>query len=392
MQQCKAPRTAWQRRLIPSVNIQIQWRDFTMKILMVATCVLMFCFLSPQAWAQNCKPDVSREDKISKERIDIWLQSLFSTGFGSSLMSTSEVDITATVGRYGTINAVNIQIQKREESATNAAFESAYRGAVGKPFYFGFKNGDPVAFVVTSIGNNAKVQQGLFSAKGVTTVVLSAVVQDNELATLRNALTSRQIDAFRIVLSGDVRIEKSVNEKNGKKLMEKFSCFYQSLDKRGIELSAASPQSQLVQPASPSDSSVPGKYVRKDRGSDYIELNPDGTFSLQQDGKGYRGNYKVQADTITIQVPNSWEGKARISGNTMVDSYGRVWEKQAEPQKASSQLTIDQIIQMVAAKLPDDIIIKIIQNSGSKFDLTPEALIKLKTAGVSDAVIRAMTR
>lgn len=47
---------------------------------------------------------------------------------------------------------------------------------------------------------------------------------------------------------------------------------------------------------------------------------------------------------------------------------------------------------MVAAKLPDDIIITTIQNSGSKFDLTPDALIKLKAAGVSDAAIRAMTR
>ena len=107
-------------------------------------------------------------------------------------MRTSEISVFATVGRYGTLNAVKIEIQKREESATNAAFESAYRGAVGKQFYFGFKNGDPVAFVVTEVGNEAKVQQGLFSAKGVTTVVLSAVVQDNELATLRDALTSRQ--------------------------------------------------------------------------------------------------------------------------------------------------------------------------------------------------------
>ena len=46
---------------------------------------------------------------------------------------------------------------------------------------------------------------------------------------------------------------------------------------------------------------------------------------------------------------------------------------------------------MVTAKLPDDIIITTIRNSNSRFDLTPETLIKLKTAGVSDAVIRAMT-
>jgi hypothetical protein len=47
---------------------------------------------------------------------------------------------------------------------------------------------------------------------------------------------------------------------------------------------------------------------------------------------------------------------------------------------------------MVAAKLADDIIITAIRNSSSKFDLTPDALIRLKTAGVSDEVIRAMAR
>jgi hypothetical protein len=61
-------------------------------------------------------------------------------------------------------------------------------------------------------------------------------------------------------------------------------------------------------------------------------------------------------------------------------------------EKAPAQLTVEQVIRMVKAKLPDDIIITTIQKSGSKFDLTPDALIKLKTAGVSDAVIRAMTR
>jgi len=36
--------------------------------------------------------------------------------------------------------------------------------------------------------------------------------------------------------------------------------------------------------------------------------------------------------------------------------------KQAEQPKTTAQLTIDQVIQMVAAKLPDDIIITTIQN------------------------------
>lgn len=374
-----------------------------MRQIVIVISVLVCCFSSSEAWAQNCKPDVSREDKISKERIDVWAQVLFSTSFGSSLMSTSEVGITATIGRYGSLNAVNLQIQKREESATNAQFESAYRAAVGKPFYFGFKNGDPLAFVVTEVGNEAKVQQGLFAAKGVTTVVLSAVLPDNELATLRDALTTRQIDAIRMVLAGDLRIEKSVNDKNGKKMMEKFSCFYQSLDKRGIDLSAAGSKSQSGQSASVADNgaptrdyaaSAPGKYVSKRTSSDFLDISTDGKFSLSHDGKSIGGSYKIQGDTLnlTFQQNRSMTAKFRFVGDTIVDPDGIVWEKQGQSQKATTQLTVDQIIQMVAAKLPDDVIITTIQKSNSKFELTPEALIKLKTASVSDAVIRAMTQ
>lgn len=360
-----------------------------MKILIVATCALMLCFSYSEASAQTCKPDISTQDKISKQQVEYWVQTV----------STSEVAITVFIGGRSAIGTqFGMLIQKQEKAATgNANFQSALHAAKGNQFYFGLKNSEPLTFVATDVSNEAKVSGSFmagFTGKNlVTNVQLWAVVQDKDLAALRDILSHKQIDAVRIVLAGDAHIEKSVSDKDGTRMMEKFGCFYQSLDKKGIDLSAvASLQSPPVQPSSPNDGLVPGKYFRKDKGSDSIEFDPDGTFSLQQDGKGYRGNYKVQADTVTIQVPNSWEGTARITGNTMVDSYGRVWEKHPEPQKAAAQLTIDQIIQMVAAKLPDDIIITTIQKSSSKFDLTPEALIKLKTAGVSDAVIRAMTQ
>lgn len=363
--------------------------------------MLVCCFSTSQAWAQDCKPNVSREDKITKERIDIWTQSLFSTNFGSSLMSTSEISVFATVGRYGTFNAVNIEIQKREESATNAAFESAYRGAVGKQFYFGFKNGDPVAFVVTEVGNEAKVQQGLLSAKGVTTVVLSAVVQDNELATLREALTSRQIDSFRIVLSGDVRIEKSVNDNNGKKLMEKFSCFYQLLDKRGINLSAVAGSRTSPVDTSVIDTSVDysksaaGKYVNQKNRTEYIELKPDGTFYVQRKTSGYAGKYEITGNIITTVLPDGRAGRDKIQADAIIESDGTIWAREGGSPATSSApsevLTNEEVIWLTLAKLPDSVILTKIRNSTCKFDVSTDGLIKLKQAGVSDAVIQAMT-
>lgn len=351
-----------------------------MKTLMVAACGLMFCFSPSEATAQNCKPDLSQVDKISKQQQDYWLQ----------VLSTSDVAITLILRNSATSSSLAVQIDKQEAAATsNTQFQSPLRAEKGDQFYFGLRNSAPLTFVATSVSNNAKVSgsflAGLSGKNLYTTVQLVANVQDKDLATLREALTKKQIDAVRIVLAGNVGIDKSVNDKAGMKMMEKFSCFYQSLDKKGIDLSAAGPP-----PVPPSDPSISGKYLRKDKSGDYIELKADGTYSLQVNANAYDGNYNVQADTIAVRISNRLTSTAKVSGNTVTFSDGNIYEKQAE--SAGTQLTIDQIIQMVAAKLPDDIIIATIRKSGSKFDLTPDALVKLKTAGVSDAVLRAMVQ
>jgi|GEM_PF-2520247 len=363
-------------------NDRLIGRNFTMKTLMVAACALTFCFWPSDALAQNCKPDISQVDKISKQKQDYWIQ----------VLSTSDVAITLILRNGATSSSLAVQIDKQEAAATsNTQFQSPLKAEKGDQFYFGLRNSEPLTFVATSVSNNAKVSgsflAGLSGKNLYTTVQLVADLQDKELAALRDAITKKQIDAVRIMLAGNVGIDKSVNDKAGKKMMEKFSCFYQSLAEKGIDLSAAGPPS-----VPPSDPSIPGKYLRKDKSGDYIDLKPDGTYSLQVNGKAYEGNYNVQADTIAVRLSNRLTSTAKLSGNTVTFSDGNVYERQAESQKTGTQLTIDQIIQMVAAKLPDDVIITTIRKSGSKFDLTPDALVKLKTAGVSDSVLRAMVQ
>jgi hypothetical protein len=355
-----------------------------MKILRFATCALIFCFSSSHAWAQNCKPDRSGQDKISKQQYDYWLKTV----------STSNVAITVIVGRSGFFNWVNVRIEKQEVPATpNTQFQAPLHGEKGNTFYFGLKNGEPLTFVTTSVSNNAHVSgsflAGLTGKNLYTVVELSADLQDKDMATLKDTLTRKQIDAVRIMLAGDNVISANVGDKDGMSLMEKFGCFYQWLDKKGIDLTAPDPPA-----VPPSDLSITGKYIRKNKPSDYIELAPDGRFSLQIDGFSFRGNYKIQADTLSTQVSHGPASTARVAGNTLTFSDGNVYERQVETQKATTtaQVTIDQVIQMVKAKLPDDVIISTIRKSGSKFDLTPEALINLKAAGASDAVLRAMTQ
>jgi hypothetical protein len=63
---------------------------------------------------------------------------------------------------------------------------------------------------------------------------------------------------------------------------------------------------------------------------------------------------------------------------------------QAAPPPASAGLSNDDVIKLVQNKLPDSIITKKIKNSACSFDTSADGLVKLKQAGVSEAVIEAM--
>lgn len=358
----------------------------------VAVCLLVSAMVAvPQAFARGCKPDVVREDRITKERIRVWTQVLSETSFLGSLVKTSQTTVIATAGRYGSVNAINLEIQKREESAQNAAFESAWRGAAGKPILFGIKGGAPIELTITDVGNDARVAQGLFAAKGVTTIVLSAAVSNATLARLQPILTTKMIDAVRVVLSGDVRLEFAVDEDNGEDLMNKFGCFYRSFADDGVDLSrTVAPDAGSVAGGGGAPSPAVGQYVVRSRPGSFAELRADGTFRVTQRGQSIDGTYKIEGDTLTLTSPRIRRPLVgRLVGHTIVDDEGLVWEQET-PKAAAPQLTPEQIIAMVNAKVSDDIVVTTIHASSLAFSVTPDVLIKLKTAGVSDTVLRAL--
>jgi hypothetical protein len=57
----------------------------------------------------------------------------------------------------------------------------------------------------------------------------------------------------------------------------------------------------------------------------------------------------------------------------------------------TSALANDDVAKMAAAGLPAIVIVGWIKESQCRFDLRPDALIKLRAVGVSEAVLKAMT-
>ncbi len=136
------------------------------------------------------------------------------------------------------------------------------------------------------------------------------------------------------------------------------------------EVLTVAPQDQGDQPAAEQDNqaqqtassnngaqgesatSVQGKYLRSDKKSDFIELDPSGNFLLIQNGKPYAGTYHVDGETLMLASAQiRGQQKCRLVGNTMTDSGGTIWEKPAPiapaPVQAPASATVE------PATLPD---------------------------------------
>lgn len=84
------------------------------------------------------------------------------------------------------------------------------------------------------------------------------------------------------------------------------------------------------------DSPVDGKYVRKGRSSDFLQLKR-GKFSILQNGHKLDGTYTVEGDTLILTSPRmSVPAKGHVIGETITDEDGIVWEKLAELEKPPS--------------------------------------------------------
>lgn len=216
----------------------------------MATLITLGHFGAIDAAAQ-CRPDFSSRDKITRAEVAKWHRNLTEAGFLKSLIS-EDIDVIASIGRYGDVNALNVEIVNKQNDRDRAAFDSRYRAVKGDRFFLGFGDAEPLAFEATDVNNQAQIE----NAKGlVMTVVLSARLTDSQLARMRSALTSKRIVAVRLGLSSGM-VERSIGEGHGKAMMEKLSCFYQYLDGRGIKLSTDTESSSAAVGSAPGGGKV----------------------------------------------------------------------------------------------------------------------------------------
>lgn len=145
-------------------------------------------------------------------------------------------------------------------------------------------------------------------------------------------------------------------------------------------------------------------YVSQNNPKDFIELRDDKSYWATYAGRQGFGKYEWSGDTLTLTA-----GKQRVAwhlaGDILTDDEGKPWTRKAQSNPPAAPASVSsaaapssnaevignaEIVRLAQAKLPDSVILGRIKNSVCRFDLSTDALIKLKEANVSDAVIQAM--
>lgn len=247
---------------------------------------------------------------------------------------------------------------------------------------------------------NGRIQNGRISQDALIGMGPGAWLDLFVLEATRVSDTSTKVSVARKVVEKEMTGDRPIKAQWSSGKFERYLLTQ-------IEDEIKNPSSAFGKPVAPGDleklRSIIGTYVCKDTKGYFLELKPDGTFRLQMGGFLYSGKYDVSGNALTLVAESKDERdlrghgpkyKATIQGETIPDLMGMTWVRQradtSNPAKSEEVLTNADVIRMVEAKLPDAVVIAKVRSSAGKFDTSTDALIKLKQAGVSDAVIQAM--
>jgi hypothetical protein len=82
-----------------------------------------------------------------------------------------------------------------------------------------------------------------------------------------------------------------------------------------------------------------GHYVRERNPAEYVDLMPDGRFTLRERGKDYVGSYDVSGDTLTLQLPGGKTVRAKMDGERIVDQHEN-WVRHGDPQAPTAAAAV----------------------------------------------------
>jgi hypothetical protein len=150
-------------------------------------------------------------------------------------------------------------------------------------------------------------------------------------------------------------------------------------------------QTQAAQPGMPAGLTIV-PYVYKGQSFE-IRLLRGQLFMVAQNGLPVlmyvHGTVRpISSDTAVVSLAE--EAVKAYQAGTSSSVAGGTGAMGTAGAASSAGLTVDGVISLIGAGISDDLIISKIQKSGQTFDLSTDDMIRLKKAGASDAVMKAL--
>ena len=182
---------------------------------------------------KDCRPDISTTDKLTKEALTAWGGEIYEYNTLSSISST-DVYIDLQVANLGKTNYIEVVIRKYEAYVANATYDQSLKAQEGKEVVFGLAGNPPVRLTISEVKNEQKFEN--INSRVETRVTLRCKISDDQLPNLSQQLTSSPIDFVQLNLANGTIIERSIKEKRGIGMQEKFLCYFEFLKKSGFKV------------------------------------------------------------------------------------------------------------------------------------------------------------
>ena len=119
-------------------------------------------------------------------------------------------------------------VLQKTASMTSQLLRDDYVFEKGNKVLIGLADSKPYEMSITDVYKDKKVYESLHQV--VTFHYLIHEIDNDEIPYIKDLLTSKNIDALRIVLNDGTMINKEVKEKKSDQLISKANCFFNAIE------------------------------------------------------------------------------------------------------------------------------------------------------------------
>lgn len=195
-------------------------KKITISFLFILIAITAFC----QGSSSACKPDKVVQDKITKEKSELWFSKLASSSsFKSSATGKADLLYYIQYSKTGDKYIITLQLSQTS-SYTKEVFGNNLNFSNQDRVVFGWAKNQPIEVKIDGVAHNKRVLEK--ANQVVNFYFLSFTITEDNLESIKNLFTNDLITGVRIIMANGTTIDKEVKGNMNLKAQKQAQCFF----------------------------------------------------------------------------------------------------------------------------------------------------------------------